>query len=240
MRLKGTRLAMAAGAMMAIGGATLAQGSPEAGPSGLSLAPGTTLNAVLNGSIDSKKVKVGDAVSAHTIEALNAGGKIIVPKGAKLVGRVTQATARGKGDPDSVVGIRFDKAVLKKGEEVGLNLWIRAIAAEPRVLFQGGPDPNAMAGPGTAAAAGSPMKTQPAPIPQAPANAPESGPEATEGTGAGLNAAGLFAPNSRGVYGLEGLKLSTDPAKTEQGSLITSSGKSVQLDGGTRLLLAAE
>jgi hypothetical protein len=133
-------------------------GSQAAAENNVKLSVGSTLNAVLNGSIDSKKIKVGDAVGAHTVEAVKADGKIIIPKGAKLVGHVTRSSARGKGDSDSVVGIKFDKAILKKGEEMPVNLWIRAIAAEPRIAFQNTPDPNAMAGPGSAAAAGSPMK----------------------------------------------------------------------------------
>jgi hypothetical protein len=218
------------------------QGASEAGPTGLSLAPGTTVNAVLNGSIDSKKAKVGDAVIAQTAEALSAGGKVIVARGTKLQGHVTQVSARGKGDADSTVGIKFDKAILKKNEEISLNLWIRAIAAQPRVTYERGPNPSAMVGPETAAAAGSPMKPTPAPIPQAATtlNSGPAGPEATDGTGGGLNAAGLLPPNSRGVYGLEGLKLSMGGSSAEPGSVITGSGKSVQLDGGTRLLLTTQ
>jgi hypothetical protein len=217
-----------------------AQGGTDAAAGGLTLAPGTTLNAVLNGSIDSKKAKVGDLVTAHTTEALNSEGKIVVPKGSKLLGHVTEASAHSKGDAESAVGIKFDKAVMKKGEEVPLNLWIRAIAAEPRVGTQSGPSPDAMAGPGSAAAAGNPMKSGAPPIPQAATNGVGSGGDATDGTGAGLNAAGQFPPNSRGVYGLEGLRLSTDGSKMEQGSVISGSGKSVQLESGTRLLLAAQ
>lgn len=232
------------GAMMVMGSVARAQQSAQVGTDaaagGLTLAPGTTLNAVLNGSIDSKKAKVGDAVTAHTTEALNSGGKIAVPKGAKLLGHVTEALARGKGDAESEVGIKFDKAVMKKGEEVPLSLWIRAIAAEPRVGTQSGPSPDAMAGPGSAAAAGNPMKSGAPPIPQSPMSGVGSGTEGTEGTGAGLNAAGQFPANSRGVYGLEGLRLSTDGSKMEQGSVISGSGKSVQLESGTRLLLAAQ
>jgi hypothetical protein len=47
-------------------------------------------------------------------------------------------------------------------------------------------------------------------------------------------------PNSHGVYGLEGLKLSTDGSNAQQGPVISGSGKSVQLAGGTRLLLASQ
>jgi hypothetical protein len=42
------------------------------------------------------------------------------------------------------------------------------------------------------------------------------------------------------VIGLEGLHLATDETSAEQGSLITSSGKSVHLDSGIKLLLITQ
>ncbi len=252
MRLKHLAWGVWAGIALADWTGTFAQEKPGSGAAeetGVKLSVGTTMNAVLNSSIDSRKLKVGDAVSARTMDAVKLDGKIVIPKGAKLIGHVTQASARGKGDATSVVGIKFDKAVVKKNEELGVNLWIRAIAAEPRVGFQNGPDPNAMASPGTAAAAGSPMKSATAPIPT-PARVGDNGnsnaggsgmPAGSSGTGeGGLNPNGEFSANSRGVYGLDGLSLNTDASNVDEGSLITGSGKSVQLDGGTRLLLVAQ
>lgn len=252
MRRKRIGVAILAGLMLLASGGVFAQekaDSAEAAETGLKLAVGMTLNAALNASIDSKKLKVGDAVSARTLDAVKADGKIVVPKGAKLIGRVTQASSRGKGDAASVVGIKFDRVVLKKNEEIPVNLWIRAIAAEPRVAYQTAPDPNAMAGPESAAAAGSPMKPATAPIP-APVRVGDNGTSTANGSGVpagraakgegGLTAEGEFSANSRGVYGLEGLSLSTDASNMEQGSLVTSSGKSVQLESGTRLLLVAQ
>lgn len=250
MRLNRLAWGMWAGIILAGCGGAFAQektGSEKAEENGVHLSVGTTLNAVLNSSIDSKKLKIGDPVTAHTMDAVKIDGKIVIPRGTKLIGHVTQASARGKGDATSVLGIKFDQAVMKKNEELGVNLWIRAIAAEPRISFPNGPDPNAMAGPGTAAAAGSPMKPATAPIPTL-AGVGDTGnsnpggtgiPDASTGEG-GLNATGEFSANSRGVYGLNGLTLSTDASKVEEGSLITGSGKSVQLLSGTRLLLVAQ
>src|SRR6202790_3243163 len=56
---------------------------------------GTLINAELTGSLDSKKVKPGDAVNARTATDLKStDGRTILPKGSKLVGHVTQASAR--------------------------------------------------------------------------------------------------------------------------------------------------
>src|SRR5258708_3297391 len=113
MKRNQTGLIIFVGAMMVMGSVARAQKRAQRGTDaaagGLTLAPGTTLNGVVNGSIDSKKAKVGDLVTARTTEALNSEGKIVVPKGSKLLGHVTEASARSKGDTESAVGIKFDK-----------------------------------------------------------------------------------------------------------------------------------
>src|SRR5262249_7594758 len=68
-----------------------ANASGQAGQENASLASGTTMNAALNTSVDSKKAKAGDSVTAHTTEAVKADGKTVIPKGSKLIGHVTQA-----------------------------------------------------------------------------------------------------------------------------------------------------
>src|SRR6202040_2603168 len=83
---------------------------------------GTIINAELNGSLDSKKLKSGDAVNAHTATDLKTNdGRIVLPKGTRITGHVTQASARGAGQPESALGLVFDKAILKSGQEIPLN-----------------------------------------------------------------------------------------------------------------------
>src|SRR5271168_4847157 len=93
--------AILAGALLAAVAA--AQTEPSVG----SLPSGTAVNAELNSSVDSKKAKVGDRVEAQTTEEIKYAGKIIVPKGAKLEGHVTEATARSKGDSGSTLAIQL-------------------------------------------------------------------------------------------------------------------------------------
>jgi type IV secretory pathway VirB10-like protein len=102
-----------------------ASASAEKGQANGSLASGTAVNAALSSPIDSKKCKPGDPVNARSTEAVKSEGKTVIPKGAKLVGHVTQASARAKGESESSLGIVFDKAILKNGEEIPLNVrWI--------------------------------------------------------------------------------------------------------------------
>src|SRR6266849_6156211 len=130
--------------------------SAQNGQANASLASGTAFNAALSSPIDSKKCKPGDPVNAHTTEAAKSEGKTVIPKGSKLVGHVTQASARAKGESESSLGIVFDKAILKNGQEIPLNVAIQAIASAQSGASAAGSDMDTMGGMG-ASAAGSGM-----------------------------------------------------------------------------------
>ena len=204
------------------------------------LAPGMSINAELNSSLDSKKAKAGDPVSARATEAVKSSdGRTILPKGAKLVGKVTEAKSRAKGDSESTLGIQFDKAMLKDGQAVGLtNVAIQAIAppASSASLSSGAPMGGAPSSPGANAPTNPSMSGS-----QGPRTSPSTGsqtPYPNSGSDmGGQNAAGPLPPNSKGVYGIEGLRLGMASSANGATSVITSTGKNVHLDGGTRLLL---
>jgi hypothetical protein len=235
-------MAVLAGAMFAAGAAAQTPETPssaaqaEAGTA--ALPSGTAVNAELNSSVDSKKAKVGDKVEAHTTEDIKYAGKIVVPKGAKLEGHVTEATARSKGDSGSTLAIQFDKAIAKKGEEIPLNVAIVAIAAPQRDFSGGSADSGGdpMTGGGAATASGSPMGSSHTPT-ATPAS--RSNPGGAADSTMGSNGAAQLSAKSRGVYGLSDLKLMAAPSSASPATIITSSGKNVRLDGGTRLLLVA-
>ena len=238
--------------------------SAQNGQASGSLASGTAFNAALSSPVDSKKCKPGDAVNAHTTEAVKSEGKIVIPKGAKLVGHVTQASARTKGESESALGIVFDKAILKNGQEIPLSAGIQALASAQSGVSAAASDMDAMGASGagsgmaggrgavggvTSAAggavgavtntaanvggvAGGAVNTA--------ANAGGSVAGASKGAVGGLNAAGQLTSNSQGVFGLNGLNLSAAASNATQGSVITSAGKNVHLDSGTRMLLVSQ
>jgi len=245
-----------------------AAASAQNGQANASLASGTAFNAALSSPIDSKKCKAGDPVNAHTTEAAKSEGKTVIPKGAKLVGHVTQASARGKGESESALGIVFDKAILKNGQEIALtNVTIQAIASAESSASAAGADMDAMGGMGASAAgsgmaggrgalggvssaAGGAVGTVTNTAANAggvaggtlnsAASAGGSIAGASKGAVGGLNAAGQLSSNSQGVFGLNGLNLSAAGSNATQGSVITSAGKNVHLDSGTRMLLVSE
>ncbi len=234
--------------------------------SSAAIATGTEINAALSAPVDSKKAKPGDEVTARTTESLKSQGKTVVPKGSKLVGHVTRASARGKGDADSALGIAFDKAILKNGQEIALNGSIEALASGETAASAAGTDLDAMADAGassggrvmsggrsalggvtsTAGGAVGAVTNTAASTTTAAGGALDATGRTANGVGGsttaaagGLNAAGQFTSNSRGVFGLNGLNLNAAGSNNTEGSLITSAGKNVRLDSGTRMLIVS-
>src|SRR5712664_2129997 len=136
----------------ASGNASASAASAQNGQANASLASGTAFNAALSSPIDSKKCKPGDPVNAHTTKAAKSEGKTVIPKGSKLVGHVTQASARTKGESESSLGIVFDKAILKNGQEIPLNAGIQAIASAQSSASAAGSDMDTMGSMGASAA----------------------------------------------------------------------------------------
>lgn len=245
---------------------TSSSATAQSNGSSATIADGTAINAALTAPVDSKKAKQGDEVTARTTEAVKAQGKTVIPKGTKLVGHVTRASARGRGDADSALGIAFDKAILKGGQEMALTGSIHALASGEAAASAGGAEMDSMAGAGAAGggramsggrstlggvgstaggAVGSVTNTagNVAGTAGSSVDATTRSTTAVAGsTGAavgGLNSSGQFVTNSHGVFGLNGLNLNAAGANSAEGSLITSSGKNVHLDSGTRMLIVS-
>ena len=255
------------GAQASGSGSAAASGAAQAGQNTAALGSGSTFNAALRAPLDSKKCKPGDPVSARTTEPAKSDGKTVFPKGTKLVGHVTQASARGKGDSESALGIVFDKAILKNGEDVPVNVVIQALASAQTSASAAGADVDTMGSMGGSAAGsgvaggrgalGGVTSTAGGAVGSVTNTAARTGGTATsavnsttnatgslagsaQGAVGGLNAAGQLTSNSQGVFGLNGLNLSSAASNSTQGSLITSTGKNVHLDSGTQMLLVSQ
>jgi hypothetical protein len=231
-----------------------------------SLAAGTTFNTALVTSVDSRKAQAGSQVIARTTENLRAEGKTVLPKGTKLVGHVTKASSRAKGDADSILGIAFDHAVLTNGQEIPLNLTIQALASAQTSAAAADNDIDSMADVGASMASAGASRTRGAlggatsafsgtagnvantagrVGNAADANVSSSlnsagGLAGSSQAVGGLNAAGQLTSNSRGVFKLNGLSLTSETTSAANGSVLASTGKNVHLDSGTRMLLATQ
>ena len=115
-------------------GAALAQSETGQGAP-MNHLQGAEMNATLSQTVDARKAKPGDAVTATLTDDVRANGRLLLLRGTMLVGRVTEAQARtsradsGDAPADSRLGIEFEKAVLRDGQEVPINATIQAVAA---------------------------------------------------------------------------------------------------------------
>src|ERR1700730_6678567 len=107
----------------------LAQDASQAPPSQhppMSFTAGTVIRAELDKTVDAKKAKVGDPVSAKTIDDLKTNPPDLATKGCRISGHVAEVTPH-QGSSASTLGIVFDKLVLKDGFEMTLPAKIQAI-----------------------------------------------------------------------------------------------------------------
>jgi hypothetical protein len=194
---------------LAVAGSPAAQAAAQS-----SMAQGTTSAGKTHGTftveltktLDSKKAKVGDAVEAKLIAGITLPNGTMVPRGTRVVGHVTEAKARSKSDPDSSLGIVFDKFVRSGGEDTPVSGVIQAVAPNPdEELSTGGGVGYTDLKQATAAPAAPDSRSGPKPI---------------------LN------DQSQGVLGMKGMQLGPQ-------GVITSSGKEVKLDSGSRILVNA-
>lgn len=166
--------------------------------------------------IDSKKLKDGDTVICQTAAPLSTSVGII-PSGSKVVGHVTQAKARSKGDPESTLGLAFDKIEYKKGKEAPMKATLQAVG--PSVGDSSGPSTGA-AGPGHLGGRGdTSFGTTAPPTPSNMVPGPKPIP--------------ILTPTSEGVLGIKNLEMNKD-------GVLTSPNKEVKLDSGMQLLIRAE
>jgi hypothetical protein len=200
------------------------------------LAAGTAILAELNSGLDSKKLKAGDAVTAHTTEPMKSNDeRTIMPRGTKVQGHVTQAEARNRGGNGSTLGIQFDKATLKDGTEIVLNVVIQAIAPREFSGPVGGNDDPSPRAIGT---------NQTSPMSGGHAPPPNSSPQTADGGGAPRDFPQSQGPRldarSQGAVGMKGITLDAQAVEGRAATMISSNGKSVKLDEGTRLLLVVQ
>jgi hypothetical protein len=210
------------------------------------LQAGSTIQAELAKPVDARKCKVGDEVFAKTTNDVKSEGHVVIPKGSKLVGHVTEVKAHSKEQATSELGMVFDHAILKNGTAMPLALGIQAIgrsqasaaAMTDDTMTTGGT--GAMGSSGARASGGGGML---------------GGARSTAGTvvntagstaGAAVNTAGAvgggavsnsLSASSQGVVGLPGLSLSTQTSTSANASVISSQGSNVHLDSGTEMIL---
>ena len=178
----------------------------------------------------------------------------MVHKGSKLIGHVTEAQAKTKDNAESKLGIVFDKAVLKGGQEVAFNGTVQALAPPVRgSLSAASADAGGLdAGPGMARGGamggwGSPLGGVTGAVGGATSGLGNTAGSVTgSATGAvggavnntaGTAVNGAVNSTSHGVVGMQGLSLNSVSTGSAQGSVISSATHNIKLDAGTQMVL---
>jgi hypothetical protein len=188
--------------------------------------------ASLDHTLDAKKAKQGEVITAKLQKDVNIPEEQALPKDTVLEGHVSQVQA-SEHKSDSTVVVTFDKAKLKSGKELPIKATVLSIA-EPAYLQQqeqmGQPAGGAMtAGGGGGMPSGAPQGggataggTAPsAPAPQAaPMGAPDQ-------------------PSSQQAHqnGVPGVMLQSD-IHQQASATFTSKGRNVHLPDGTQMDVA--
>lgn len=243
-------------AIMAPGSSGQAPGASQSRPvaqsaNGMQSAT-TDVLAELTKSVNTKKVQTGDVIKAAVTQDVLLHGQIVIPRGSKLIGHITEAKVRSQNDKESLLGLIFDKVLLKGGREIDFNGTVGALAPPAPMTTEGlvpvlnpptGIVRDQVGGPQhVPSSGGSPRGTGlPSTDTQLDTSASATNSAARIDRdlgrpGSDKSAAGLMSAGSRGVFGLPGLKLQTEPAGGH-GSVISSLTHNVVLEGGTQMLI---
>jgi len=226
-------------------------------PGGSQLQAGSMIYAELSKSVDAKKAKPGDEVQAKASQAVLSQGRVVIPRGSKIIGHITEAKAREQGQQQSSLGIAFDRAVLKDGTAVPMSgVSIQAIGnAQSGAALATQDDNSDLSGPasgmpsrsgmgGRSSASGGVVGGAGSTLGGAANTAGDIASSAgntvgrTAGTVTGTTqAGGHLGASSHGVWNMPGLSLSASASNSTQGSVISSDKKNVKLDGGTEMVL---
>jgi hypothetical protein len=192
--------------------------------------PGTQIRAQLDKPIDAKKAKVGDEVSAKTTNDLNSTPPNLATKGCKIIGHLVEASAH-QGDTPAVLGIAFDKMILKDGSEMSLAANIQAIgfaeefnpATDTEMIGQMGAGPGIRTGPTPGGTIGAGSGT--------PSN---YGGERLPGGGSSNNNDAKLPFNAKGAIGMSGVTLAPGAS---QDSVLTGKKRNIKLENGMQMIL---
>jgi len=215
----------------------------------------------LSKTLKAKKLKVGDKISAEVAQDVVAHGKVIIPIETRLIGHVTEVSARDSGHPESRLGVVFDRILLKHYRDIDFQAVVQAVSQPvlrrsrvdepsqmlPPSMVGGGLRSNTSAPGGrgntssrsTAGASGS--LSSAATTLQVPVTVKQSPSTNNNVSGAMLEVVSNGKPMSvgmpQGVIGLKGLSLSTEPSPNTPGPVIVSNTDNVKLESGTQILL---
>jgi len=207
------------------------------------LTNGSTIQAALTKPVDTRRCKEGDKVFAKTTSDVKSEGKVVIPKGTKLVGHVTEAQMSTKDSAESRLGIMFDRAMTKDGQEIPMHTMIQAVSSTQLTASEMNDSMMSQTGTmgGMASTNGGLLRGVSSGVGETAGTVTN----ATANLGGTLNSttsatsslSGRLTPTSTGVLGMPGLNMTSDLSNTTQGTLFTCKDHSIRLASGTEMML---
>jgi hypothetical protein len=183
---------------------------PKNASASLSLPNGTGIVGALTTNLDTKHSKVGDRVEVEVTQDVKPAGQVLLRRGSHITGQVALAYAFSKGDSTAKLEIVLDKVVAKSGEQISTYLAIYALAARNDPTKEDLQDGRGLNATSTRAGING---------------------------GLGRPGDGLLKPDTKGVIGLESLRLTPLARDNPPTSLVRSESKDVRLEKGTEIVL---
>jgi hypothetical protein len=216
--------------LLSLSCALTAQTSPAPAPQKTGTAAGASMPGIQGGSIlyaelsrtlDAKKVKVGDPVTALLLADIISHGKIVAHRDSKLMGHVTEAQARSKETPESRLGVVFEKVILKGGQELPFHSVLTALHPASRPALE--PPPSGPTPPINPTTSASKRYANSNTIAPARQTAPSMGPNANKEMDSNAQSLSAGAPTD-----IEGLSLATAGGA----QAVVSQSRTVKLESG--------
>jgi hypothetical protein len=225
---------------------------------GQTLAPGTTIPARLQDTLNSEKESPGKTFTMKTTQDIPFNDHQVIRKGAKLTGHILAAESIKKGEHESRLALQFDTLEFSH-QRTSIALGLRAIASFMAVEEAEAPtnDPDMglsswttqQIGGDVIYRGGGPVTTSSGEVVGKPVSdgimarltAPREGTYPNNlhcSSDETLHALGLFGSSACGVYGFSHLTIEQDGFTQPKGQIVLgSSSKSVKVDSGSQLLL---
>lgn len=192
--------------------------------------------AVLTKAVETKTAVAGDEIILRSVSDVSIKGEVIIPRGSKLTGRVSEVVTKSKDHPETLLAFSVEKAIRKDGVEIPLQAIVAALAASRRDSLATDPtfgmmhsnEPKMIGGATSTSSSGSLSASS-----KSSANAAV----ATANMIGKLDEPTVLDANSQGAVDIEGLLITWRLMVPPPITVIATKSKNLKLDTGTQMLL---
>ncbi|MDQ3819049.1 MAG: hypothetical protein M3362_15425 [Acidobacteriota bacterium] len=197
----------------------------------------STVVAVLTKAIETKSAEVGLELTLRTISDVVVDGTVVIPKGSKLVGYISEVVIKGKDEPQTRFEIVINKAVTTNNNEMPVQAIVAAVAAPQKESLSSDPTYGMMRSNEPKQTGSSPASASSTGGLSAASKSGSTAAVATANIKGASDGPFMLREDSQGVIGYDGLSLSWHLMAPPPVTVFSSKSKNVKLYEGTQMLL---